>query len=61
MWTEWLGRTLDAHSAEDYAVRRARRSADLAMKEPERLDSVAVEMLPRALVVLDLAPCGPSR
>jgi hypothetical protein len=28
MWTEWLGRTLGAHSAEDYAGRRARRSLD---------------------------------
>ena len=28
MWMEWLGRTLGAHSAEDYAGRRARRSGD---------------------------------
>ena len=28
MWTEWLGRTLGARSAEDYVRRRARRYAN---------------------------------
>jgi hypothetical protein len=28
MWMEWLGRTLGAHSPEDYAGRRARRLID---------------------------------
>jgi hypothetical protein len=57
MWTEWLGRTLGAHSAEDYAGRRARRSrsgqrsgddlVDAAGSAPETASDAAALCPPR--------------
>jgi hypothetical protein len=41
MWTEWLGRTLGARSAEDYERRRARRHADAV----ELVEGVTVDTL----------------
>jgi hypothetical protein len=52
MWKEWLGRTLGAHSAEDYAGRRARRSIDDA-DEGENLavaDGSTRDAMPDAVV-----------
>ena len=55
MWTEWLGRTLDAHSAEDYAGRRARRLIDDAGGDNDLADGAAME------VTLDAAVRSPPR